>query len=86
MLLTIEDMLKLLWLVAIGMFRSKASLEAEILTLRHQLTVLKGITQVVRVLVRSIALIFAHLYRIAPSGRILPTPILGGLPHQYVRV
>jgi hypothetical protein len=37
----IGDMLKLIWAVAIGLFRSRASLEAEILTLCHQLNVLR---------------------------------------------
>jgi hypothetical protein len=35
------DILKLIWWAVIGLFRSKVSLEAEILTLRHQLNVLR---------------------------------------------
>jgi hypothetical protein len=35
------DILKLIWWAVIGLFRSKTSLEAEILTLRHQLNVLR---------------------------------------------
>jgi hypothetical protein len=35
------DMLKLIWWAVIGLFRPTVSLEAEILTLRHQLTVLR---------------------------------------------
>jgi hypothetical protein len=35
------DVLKLIWWAGIGMFRSRASLEAEILTLRHELTILR---------------------------------------------
>ena len=35
------DMLKLIWWAVIGLFRSRASLEAEILILRHQLNVLR---------------------------------------------
>jgi hypothetical protein len=35
------DMLKLIWRAVIGLFRSRASLEAEILTLRQQLNVLR---------------------------------------------
>jgi hypothetical protein len=35
------DMLKLIWWAVIGLFRSRDSLEAEILTLRHQLNVLR---------------------------------------------
>ncbi|MGP0007217.1 MAG: hypothetical protein ACLPIG_00670 [Methylocella sp.] len=34
-------MLKLIWWVVIGLFRSQASLEAEIVALRHQLNVLR---------------------------------------------
>jgi hypothetical protein len=37
----IGDMLKLIWAVAIGLFRSRASLEAKIPTLCHQLNVLR---------------------------------------------
>jgi hypothetical protein len=36
-----EDMLKLTWWAVIGLFRSRVSLEAEILTLRHQLIMLR---------------------------------------------
>jgi hypothetical protein len=35
MLCSIEDMFKLIWWVVIGLFRSRASLEAEIVALRH---------------------------------------------------
>jgi hypothetical protein len=35
------EVLKLIWCAVIGLFRSRASLEAEILALRHQLTVLR---------------------------------------------
>jgi len=35
------DMLKLIWWVVIGLFRSRAALEAEIVVLRHQLNVLR---------------------------------------------
>jgi hypothetical protein len=35
------DILKLIWWGVIGLFRSRGSLEAEILTLRHQLNVLR---------------------------------------------
>jgi hypothetical protein len=36
-----EDTLKLIWWAVIGLVRSRVSLEVEILTLRHQLTVLR---------------------------------------------
>jgi hypothetical protein len=41
MLRYMGDMLKLIWWVGIGLFRSRASLEAEIMALRHQLIVLR---------------------------------------------
>jgi hypothetical protein len=37
MLRLMADMLKLIWWAIIGLFRSRASLEAEIVALRHQL-------------------------------------------------
>src|SRR6266851_2307890 len=36
-----RDVCSLIWLALVGLFRSRASLEAEILTLRHQLNVLR---------------------------------------------
>ena len=60
------DMLKLIWRAVVGLFRSGASLEAENLTLRHQLNVLQ------RKLPKRVAfsgfdrLAFVTLYRIAP--------------------
>ena len=36
-----RDAFSLIWLALIGLFRSRASLQAEILTLRHQLNVLR---------------------------------------------
>ena len=57
----------LIWLALIGLFRLGASLQAEILTLRHQLNVLRrkspqrlGFTSIDR-------LVFAGLYRLAPG-------------------
>jgi len=35
------DLLQLIWWVVIGLFRSRASLQAEIVALRHQLNVLR---------------------------------------------
>ena len=35
------DLCRLLWCALIGLFRSRAALEAEILVLRHQLSVLR---------------------------------------------
>jgi hypothetical protein len=62
-----RDICSLIWLALIGLFRSRASLQAEILTLRHQLNVLRrkspqrlGFTSIDR-------LEFAGLYRLAPG-------------------
>src|ERR1700722_896094 len=62
-----RDVCRLIWLALIGLFRSRASLQAEILTLRHQLSVLRrkspqrlGFTSIDR-------LVFAGLYRLAPG-------------------
>src|SRR5580700_8472731 len=62
-----RDVCSLIWLALIGLFRSRASLQAEILTLRHQLNVLRrkspqrlGFTSIDR-------LVFAGLYRLAPG-------------------
>src|SRR3984893_12415855 len=64
-----RDVCSLVWLALIGLFRSRALLQAEILTLRHQLNVLRrksprrlGFTSIDR-------LVFAGLYRLAPGMR-----------------
>jgi hypothetical protein len=41
MLRRMGDLLKLIWCFVIGLFRSRAALEAEIVALRHQLNVLR---------------------------------------------
>ncbi|HXL08715.1 MAG TPA: hypothetical protein VN966_00660, partial [Candidatus Bathyarchaeia archaeon] len=62
-----RDVFSLIWLALIGLFRSRASLQAEILTLRHQLNVLRRkLPQ--RLTFTSIdRLVFAGLYRLAPG-------------------
>jgi transposase InsO family protein len=61
------DLCRLIWCALIGLFRSRAALEAEILVLRHQLNVLR------RKSPRRLAfncvdrLVFACLYRLAPD-------------------
>ncbi len=59
-------MLKLIWWAVIGLFRSKVSLEAEILTLRHQLNVLRRKSPKWLAFSNFDRLVFAGLYRIAP--------------------
>ena len=61
------DFCRLIWCAVIGLFRSRAALQAEILVLRHQLNVLrrKGPK---RITFRAIdRLLFAGLYRLAPG-------------------
>jgi hypothetical protein len=62
----IGDMLKLIWWAFIGRFRSRASLEAEILTLRHQLNVLRRKSPKRLTFSNFDRLVFAILYRFAP--------------------
>jgi hypothetical protein len=61
------DMLKLIWWVVIGLFRSRASLEAEIMALRRQLIVLRRKSPKRLAFSNFDRLIFASLYRIAPN-------------------
>ena len=66
-----RDVCSMIWLALIGLFRSRASLQAEILTLHHQLNVLRR-TSPQRLTFSSIdRLVFAGLYRLAPlrAGR-----------------
>ena len=67
MLRLMGDMLKLIWWVVIGLFRSRASLEAEIVALRHQLNVLRRKSTKRLAFSNFDRLIFAGLYRIAPN-------------------
>ena len=66
MLSPMGDILKLIWWTVIGLFRSRASLEAEILVLRHQLNVLRRKSPKRLVFSKFDRLVFASLYRIAP--------------------
>jgi hypothetical protein len=60
------DMLKLIWWAVVGLFRSRASLEAENLTPRHQLNVLQRKSPKRAAFSNFDRLVFAILYRIAP--------------------
>jgi transposase InsO family protein len=66
MLRLMGDILKLTWRVVIGLFRSRASLEAEIAALRHQLNVLRRKSPKRLAFSKFDHLIFAGLYRISP--------------------
>jgi hypothetical protein len=60
------DMLKLIWWAVVGLFRSRASLEAENLALRHQLNVLQRQSPKRLTFGNFDRLVFATLYRLAP--------------------
>src|SRR6478672_8989926 len=70
-----RDLLNLIRWMLLGRFRSKASLEAEILALRHQLNVLRRTSPRRAVLSNFDRMIFVCLYRIAP--RILDAITIG---------
>ena len=67
MLALMRDVLKLIWWMVIGLFRSRASLEAEIVSLRHQLNVLQRKSPKRLVFSNFDRLVFASLYWIAPK-------------------
>jgi hypothetical protein len=67
MLRLMGDLLKLIWCIVIGLFRSRAVREAEILTLRHQLDVLQRKAPKRVVFSTFDRFVFASLYRIAPD-------------------
>ncbi|MGA3343109.1 MAG: hypothetical protein ABSD11_21595 [Methylocella sp.] len=67
MLRLMGDMLKLILWVVIGLFRSRTSLEAEIVALRHQLNVLRRKSPKRLAFSNFDRLIFTSLYRIAPN-------------------
>jgi Integrase core domain len=61
-----RDLFKLIWWMLVGRLRSRASLEAEILALRHQLNVLQRKSGERCLFSNFDRLIFTGLYRIAP--------------------
>ena len=67
MLRLMGDMLRLIWWVIIGLFRSRASLEAENVALRHQLNVLHRKAPKRVVFSNFDRFVFASPYRIAPG-------------------
>ena len=62
-----RDAFSLIWLVLIGLFRSRASLQVEILTLRHQLSVLRRKSPQRLTFTSIDRLVFAGLYWLAPD-------------------
>jgi hypothetical protein len=62
-----SDLCRLIWCALIGLLRSRAALEAEVLVLRHQLNVLRR-TSPKRVTLNSVdRLLLVGLYRLAPG-------------------
>ena len=62
-----SDLCRLIWCALIGLFRSRAALEAEIIVLRHQLNVLRRKSPRRLVFSSIDRLIFAGLYQLAPG-------------------
>ena len=62
-----RDVCRLICSALIGLFRSRASLQAEILTLRHQLSVLRRKSPQRLTFTSIDRLVFAGLYRLAPG-------------------
>ena len=58
---------KLIWFGLIGLFRSRASLDMEILVLRHQLNILRRSSPKRPILGRIDRLVFVGLYGLAPD-------------------
>src|ERR1700710_382454 len=77
-----RDVCSLIWLALIGLFRSRASLQAEILTLRHQLNVLRRKSPQRPTFSGSDRLVFAGLYRLA-SG--MPASLAIVKPETVIR-
>src|ERR1035438_3705796 len=61
-----SDIFKLIWRAVAELFRSRASLEAEILTLRHQVNVLRRNSAKRPAFTNIDRLVFAALYRLVP--------------------
>jgi hypothetical protein len=61
-----RDICRLLWCALAGLFRSRASLEAEILVLRHQLNVLRRKSPKRMAFTGVDRLVFAGPYHLAP--------------------
>ena len=62
-----SDLCRLIWCALVGLFRSRAALEAEILVLRHQLNVLRRKSPKRLAFGNIDRLVFAGLYRVAPG-------------------
>ena len=67
MLRFMGDLLKLIWWLVTGFFRSRALIEAEIVALRHQLNVLRRKAPKRLVFSNCDRFVFTCLYRLAPG-------------------
>jgi transposase InsO family protein len=61
------DLCRLIWRAAVGLFRSRAALQAEVLVLRHQLNVLRRKAPTRLTFSAVDRVVFAGLYRLAPG-------------------
>src|SRR6476659_8095212 len=80
-----RDLLSLIRWMLLGRFRSKASLEAEILALRHQLNVLRRTSPRRAVLSNFDRMIFVCLHRITVSGStiVMASRIHGAIRYRH---
>jgi hypothetical protein len=62
-----RDICRLLWCALVGLFRSRASVEAEILLLRHHLNVLRRKSPKRMAFTDVDSLVFARLYHLDPG-------------------
>src|SRR6204780_3752193 len=62
-----REALSVIWIVLVWLFRSPASLAAEILVLRHQINILRRHSPKRQTFSAMDRLIFAGLYRLAPT-------------------
>jgi Integrase core domain len=62
-----DDLCRLIWCAVVGLFRSRAALQAEILVLRHQLNVLRRRSPKRVAFGNLDRLVFTGLYRLAPA-------------------
>src|SRR5258707_4716663 len=62
-----REALSLIWTALVGLFRSPASLAAEIMVLRHQINILRRHSPKRQTFSAMARLIFAGLYRLAPT-------------------
>src|SRR5215813_11721849 len=62
------DLFKLIWWAAVGLFRPRSALQAEILVLRHQLHVLRRRSRKRGAVSNIDRLVFTGLYRLAPDA------------------